>query len=79
MLKRMLFKVITESFADGLEKKVQKLLDDGWNTMGSLVVCRGRLYISMQKQVESEKEIEQDISMTRQHPDAEKLGAKNDR
>ncbi len=78
MTKRTLFKIVTESFPDGLEIQVQELLDKGWNTVGSLCVSQGRLYIAMEKQVDPEEEIECDTTMTQQHPDAKKLGATND-
>ena len=81
MTKKTLFKIVTEAFAEGpkgLEGQIQDLLNDGWITVGSLCICRGRLYMPMQKCVDPEEQIPTDDTMTQQHPDAKKLGNPDD-
>lgn len=75
MNKRIVVKIIEESYAAAFELVVQQALDDGWAAIWPMHVSTRNFYLAMVKRVDIDEQAPVDETMTKQHPDAEKLGA----
>lgn len=77
MNKKIIVKLIDASFPSEFESKVQRLLDDGWIAHWPMGMSNfGKLYLPMTKMIDVDEQIPTDDTITKQHPDAKKLGDK---
>lgn len=77
MNKKTIVKIVNGSFPSEFEEAIQRLLDDGWTAHWPMGVSNyGRLYLPMTKTIDVDEQVLTDETMTKQHPDAKKLGEK---
>jgi len=77
MNKKVVVKIIEAPYASAFEKFVQERLDEGWTAQWPMQIDKfGNLYLPMTKSVDIDKQVPIDETITKQHPDAKKLGGK---
>jgi len=75
--KKVIVKVIQAPYISAFEKTVQERLNDGWTAHWPMQISNfGIFCLPMTKSVDIDKQAPIDETITKQHPDAEKLGEK---
>lgn len=73
---KVIVKIVRAPYISAFEKDIQKHLDDGWTSIWPMQVSNGNFYLAMTKFVYIDEQPPIDETITKQHPDAEKLGDK---
>lgn len=74
MNKRIVVKIIEAPYSNAFEKAIQKAMDNGWAALWPMQISNHKFYLAMVRRVNVGEQLPVDETITKQHPDAEKLG-----